>query len=112
MFCTKCGSSLDDSAVICPHCGCATANYHAGATGRAQPQRRQHPRDKGNPVLLPLGALCLILGAGWFLTGYIQGSIVKIIFAVVRLRADSVLVAIAASRKAPSPNTDNDGVQL
>lgn len=26
MYCTKCGSELNDDAVICPHCGVATAN--------------------------------------------------------------------------------------
>lgn len=28
MYCTNCGSNLDDKAVICPHCGCATENYY------------------------------------------------------------------------------------
>ena len=27
MFCKKCGKEIDDSAVICPNCGCATDNY-------------------------------------------------------------------------------------
>ena len=27
MFCSKCGSSLDDSAVVCPNCGIPTANW-------------------------------------------------------------------------------------
>lgn len=112
MFCTKCGSSLEDSALICPHCGCATANYRTGTAERAKSQRRQRPRDRVNPVLLPVGVLFLILGTSWFLTGYIQGSIGKIIFAVVGLLVGSVLVAIAAGRKAPSSNADNDGVQL
>ena len=29
MFCTNCGSQLNDSAVICPHCGVATENFNA-----------------------------------------------------------------------------------
>ena len=24
MFCKNCGSSINDEAVVCPHCGCAT----------------------------------------------------------------------------------------
>ena len=27
MYCSKCGKIIDDEAVICPGCGCATANY-------------------------------------------------------------------------------------
>lgn len=27
MFCYKCGLQIDDEAVVCPHCGCATKNY-------------------------------------------------------------------------------------
>ncbi len=27
MYCTKCGEEINDQAVICPKCGCATANY-------------------------------------------------------------------------------------
>ena len=26
MFCSKCGNEIDDEAMICPKCGCATAN--------------------------------------------------------------------------------------
>lgn len=27
MFCSKCGNEIADEALICPKCGCATANY-------------------------------------------------------------------------------------
>lgn len=27
MFCKKCGKEIDDSAIVCPDCGCATDNY-------------------------------------------------------------------------------------
>ena len=27
MYCTKCGSEINDQAIICPNCGCATSNY-------------------------------------------------------------------------------------
>lgn len=26
MYCQKCGSQIDDEAVVCPNCGCATSN--------------------------------------------------------------------------------------
>ncbi|MDR1570202.1 MAG: zinc-ribbon domain-containing protein [Oscillospiraceae bacterium] len=28
MFCSKCGKQIDDEALTCPGCGCATDNYH------------------------------------------------------------------------------------
>lgn len=31
MFCSKCGKEIADEAIICPMCGCATANYHTPA---------------------------------------------------------------------------------
>ncbi|MBO4895013.1 MAG: zinc ribbon domain-containing protein [Clostridia bacterium] len=31
MFCQKCGKEIDDSALICPGCGCATPNYNGNA---------------------------------------------------------------------------------
>ena len=27
MYCKKCGKEIDDNAVICPSCGCATENF-------------------------------------------------------------------------------------
>ena len=39
MFCSKCGKEIADEAVICPQCGCATANYHQPpVTHNAEPQ--------------------------------------------------------------------------
>lgn len=29
MFCTKCGNEIFEEALICPKCGCATANMEA-----------------------------------------------------------------------------------
>lgn len=31
MFCQKCGKEIVEEAVVCPYCGCATANYVAAA---------------------------------------------------------------------------------
>ena len=28
-FCSKCGKEILDEAVICPHCGCAVANFQS-----------------------------------------------------------------------------------
>ena len=43
MFCTKCGESINDDAVICPKCGCAT-----GYSGNYNPyaQRNTNPKLK------------------------------------------------------------------
>jgi len=39
MFCSKCGKEIADEAIICPMCGCATANYHQPFTvHNTQPQ--------------------------------------------------------------------------
>lgn len=39
MFCSKCGKEIADEAIICPMCGCATANYHQPtAVHDTQPQ--------------------------------------------------------------------------
>ena len=28
MFCSNCGKEIDENAVVCPHCGVATANFN------------------------------------------------------------------------------------
>lgn len=30
MYCSNCGKEIDDKAVVCVHCGCATQNYRQG----------------------------------------------------------------------------------
>ncbi len=32
MFCSKCGNSLMNEAIICPRCGCGTVNYQAAVS--------------------------------------------------------------------------------
>ncbi len=27
MYCSKCGNEINDEAIVCTNCGCATANY-------------------------------------------------------------------------------------
>lgn len=37
MFCYKCGKEIDDEAVVCVHCGCATPKYEADKRKNDQP---------------------------------------------------------------------------
>jgi len=45
MFCTKCGKEIDDQAVICVHCGVATANMQ-----KQQQQNQQTPQQQ--PIII------------------------------------------------------------
>lgn len=40
MFCSKCGKEIDNSAVVCPNCGCPTGN--------GQPQQSAQPNYQQN----------------------------------------------------------------
>lgn len=53
MFCYKCGAEIDDSAVVCVKCGCATKNYNAKTT------YRDEASSKSRLVAL---LLCIFLG--------------------------------------------------
>ncbi len=37
MFCSKCGKEINDEAVVCVHCGCATAKYEENKREKDQP---------------------------------------------------------------------------
>ncbi len=37
MFCSKCGKEINDEAVVCIHCGCATANMQKEENKKEQP---------------------------------------------------------------------------
>lgn len=37
MFCSKCGKEINDEAVVCVHCGCATQNYRDDKQSKDQP---------------------------------------------------------------------------
>ena len=37
MFCSKCGREIDNEAVVCVHCGCATMNYKDNNQSKDQP---------------------------------------------------------------------------
>ncbi len=55
MFCYKCGSQIDDEAVVCPKCGCATKNYQTAD----YTQRDEDASVKSRLVAL---LLCIFLG--------------------------------------------------
>ncbi len=63
MYCYKCGAEIDEEAVICPKCGCATKNYHGQAAaftaGSAQTRRRDDISRKSRLVSL---LLCIFVG--------------------------------------------------
>ena len=37
MFCSKCGKEINDEAVVCVHCGCATQNMRTEESKKDQP---------------------------------------------------------------------------
>ncbi len=66
MFCQKCGNKIEDEAIICPHCGCATGNI----------------TETDEKKWLPTYLLCWFLGifgAHRFYTGYKGIGIVQLL---------------------------------
>lgn len=59
MFCYKCGQEIDDEAVICLHCGCATKNY--GKRTAAVPKEFAQDGVSPKSRLVAL-LLCIFLG--------------------------------------------------
>lgn len=57
MFCAKCGAQIDNEAIICPKCGCPTANYD-------QPAQYYEYWDGASPKSR-LVALLLAIFLGW-----------------------------------------------
>ncbi|MBE6619484.1 MAG: zinc ribbon domain-containing protein [Ruminococcaceae bacterium] len=39
MFCSKCGKEINDEAVVCVHCGCATGNF-------------KNEKEKDTPIII------------------------------------------------------------
>lgn len=62
MFCYKCGKEIDDEAIVCPHCGCATKNYNPRVKNVAPAQ----PREEGVSSKSRLVALLLCIFLGIF----------------------------------------------
>lgn len=55
MYCYKCGAAIDDEAVICLKCGCATRNYTGKTLNAVNP-------DASHKSRLVALLLCIFLG--------------------------------------------------
>ena len=59
-YCSHCGSQLDDAAIFCPNCGCATENFNAPAAAR--------PTGDKNSTLNTVCLVFMLIGCiavGW-----------------------------------------------
>ena len=56
MYCRTCGKEINDNAVICPHCGCATGN------APNVPFEQRNKKTTGILLGLFLGIIGLIIG--------------------------------------------------
>lgn len=58
MYCNKCGKEINDDALICPNCGCATINYvRDQARAEAQTQVQGTLKKRSTALIL-----CIFLG--------------------------------------------------
>lgn len=87
MFCSKCGTQINDEAVICPNCGCKTENFglpktNSNYSGTAEPPQIQDggtnidgnlSKAKSDAKLL--GIVGIISGILIPLAGWICGAI-------------------------------------
>lgn len=60
MFCYKCGKQIDDEAIVCPHCGCATKNYNPRGKQIFQPALPEDSASRKSRLVALL--LCIFLG--------------------------------------------------
>lgn len=92
MYCYKCGAQIDDEAVVCTSCGCATKNYASVASKK----RKFDPNEVSEKSRLVALLLCVFLGwlgvhrfylgkigtgVVWLLTGgcFLIGSLIDLI---------------------------------
>ena len=72
MYCTHCGGVIDDNAMVCPHCGCATVNYLRRAPKKI-PRRFNVPAVVG--IFLSVASAFLLVlslvNAGFINSGYV-----------------------------------------
>lgn len=61
MFCSKCGKQIDDEAMICPECGCATSNYKSNNSNGTSEEEKNTMATLAIvfAVLIPLVGLIL-----------------------------------------------------
>ena len=95
-FCSTCGKEIHDAAVICPHCGCPTANY-------STPQQTVHTHSNYYPELqeyagkvksiFVLSVLSLVLCMG-----------IGIIFAIINLIKINTLKPFTNSKNLTNPS--------
>ena len=78
MYCSKCGTQIDDEAIVCPKCGCPTKNYDQA---HAQPQQvtqyivRDDASPKSRTVALVLAIFLGGLGVHRFYLGKVGTGI-------------------------------------
>ena len=72
MFCSKCGKEINDNAVICIHCGCATVN------NRINTHSPTVNDDRDWSIALVLAIFLGIFGAHRFYTGHIAIAIAQL----------------------------------
>ncbi len=68
MFCQNCGKEIDDNAVICVNCGCATQNYNV--------------ISENNKSFVATLLLCFflgMLGIHRFYTGFIGSGVAQLL---------------------------------
>lgn len=101
MFCTKCGNQLNDAAVICPKCGCPTANFKAAQpqtpptiTVDVSPASETHSRTATTSVgwKLPLGVFLLLIGSFRVFTGWMDGNLYFLILGVIGVLVGAVII--------------------
>lgn len=71
MFCSKCGKEINDDALICPSCGCATENYSKNEKENTVKSNATDLLDKANTLSL----VSIIGGIFIPLLGWICGGI-------------------------------------
>ena len=82
MYCKNCGKQLDDSAVICPGCGCATDNFYKN--GYAE-QAQQNTANKSANIFAIISLVLGIIGL-WLGVLFCIIPALGIIFGIVGLK--------------------------
>ncbi len=65
-YCSSCGKEIMDQAVICPHCGCATARFASQAPGNTEeyPAIRAYADSAKTVKVLGIVSAVLMFGIG------------------------------------------------